>query len=246
MRKLNVSSIIFWFFVAFVMVLYSCNQPTDKSPIKSKLNDSSQSQRATDTTEKTIVFDSAVDISSEGITGERYLVDIEKSFIYWYCVTHSGYVKLKNGIVVLADGNILKGKFEICMDSILDVDIDYQLMKEVLENTLKSADFFDIKNYPVSYFNIVNTLNLPDDSCEVVGNLKIKDIQNQIQFKANIQNNDSIVIVNTERFAIDRTKWGLTIYSKNFEQTDDSFLFTDFVEIEIFLQLVKNTPIEDK
>ena len=63
-----------------------------------------------------------------------------------------------------------------------------------------------------------------------------KEVTNQIRFKSNIQDQDSLIIVESERFSIDRTKWGITLYSRNFEQTDDRFLFTDFVEIQISLQ----------
>jgi len=41
----------------------------------------------------------------------------------------------------------------------------------------------------------------------------------------------------SERFSIDRTLWDITIYSENYEQTDDSFLFTDMVEFQVSLHL---------
>ena len=87
---------------------------------------------------------------------------------------------------------------------------------------------------------MVRVKNNSDNTYEVVGNLTVKNITNQIRFNSNIQFQDSLIVVESERFAIDRTKWGLTIYSENFEQTDKSFLFTDLVEIQILLQFREN------
>ena len=125
------------------------------------------------------------------------------------------------------------------MDSIRDTDIDYSLMKDVLTNTLKSADFFDVKKYPTSSFTLTHLKKDKGSFFWAKGQLKIKNISKTVQFRSSISINDSSVMLVSERFPIDRTLWGITIYSKNYEQTDDSFLFTDLVELQISLHLTR-------
>jgi len=226
-----------WIFALLTFFVFSCNQSADNSSDQSKNKiDTSNKNTASQTEEKTISYDSIVKVSIVNQDVESYILDIDKSIINWYCVIHTGYTKFKEGKVQLVDGDIVGGDFEICMDSINDVDIDYQLMKEVLVNTLKSEDFFDIKKFPLAYFDLVRVKKNSDNTYEVVGNLTVKNVTNQIRFNSNIHYQDSLILVESERFPINRTKWGITIYSENFEQTDKSFLFTDLVEIQIFLQ----------
>jgi hypothetical protein len=222
----------------------SCNQSDEKSSDQTKNKiDTSNTNSISQTEEKIISHDSIVKVNTSYPDAETFILDSDQSIINWYCVIHTGYTKFKRGEVQFLGGNIAGGNFEICMDSINDVDIDYQLMKEVLVNTLKSPDFFDIKRYPSAYFDLVRVKRISEENYEVVGNLTVKKVTNQIRFNSTIQNQDSLILVESERFSIDRTKWGITIYSENFEQTDKSFLFTDLVEIQIFLRFQKGSSI---
>jgi len=169
----------------------------------------------------------------------NYQIDKSRSIVYWHCVTHTGYIKFKNGQVDIANGEIVNAQFNVEMDSIRDTDIDYSLMKDVLTNTLKSADFFDVKKYPTSSFTLTHIKKDKGSFYLAKGILKIKDINKAIQFRSSISINDSSIMLVSERFPINRTQWGITIYSKNYEQTDDSFLFTDFVELQISLYLTR-------
>ena len=222
-----------------LIVFVSCHQPADVNSDKSNSEnrDTSGISHPVLNEEKTNHFDSVIIINDTNPEAVSYLLDCNESRINWYCVTHTGYVKFNKGRLLFADGNIIGGDFEICMDSISNIDIDYLLMKEVLVNSLKSEDFFDIKTFPTAVFNIARVKKITNDSFEVVGNLTIKDITRQIRFHSNIQIQDSLILVESERFPIDRTKWGITIYSENYEQTDKSFLFTDLVEIQISVLL---------
>ncbi len=243
MKKSYIYSLIIWLPALIIVAVVSCNQPANKN--NKEINNTDLSDSLTANEEENIHLDSIISITNNNTQGDVYEVNCKESSINWYCVTHTGYVKIKEGTVLVADGNIVDGNFTICMDSIEDVDIDYQLMKDVLVNTLKSADFFDITKYPLGYFNLVRLTKTSNKDYEVVGNLTIKDVTRQVRFNSNIQINDSLILVESDRFQINRTKWGLTLYSGNFEQTDKSFLFTDFVDIQISLQLQKS-PTESK
>jgi len=168
-----------------------------------------------------------------------YSIDIINSKIKWFCVIHKGYVLLKSGKITIEDNKITKGSFEILMDSIVDIDIDYYLMKATLENTLKSNMFFDVRKYPESVFKITGVTDKGDNRYLINGDLKIKDIVKPVSFISTITIKNDTLYAKSERFSINRTVWGITIYSKNYPQTDDSFLFTDYIDFVITLVMTK-------
>ncbi|NOX46338.1 MAG: YceI family protein [Chlorobi bacterium] len=240
MKKPLKSSRALWILTLLTLLVLSCNQSIDKGSVQT-INkiDTSEIKPPVQSEEEIASFDSLAKANIINPDAETFILDTDKSIINWYCVIHSGYTKFKKGSVQFVDGNIVGGGFEIRMDSINDVDIDYKLMRDVLVNTLKSPDFFDIEKFPYAHFDLVRVKEISAENFEVVGNLTLKNVTNQIRFQSNIQYQDSLIKVGSERFSIDRTKWGITIYSENFEQTDKSFLFTDLVEIQISLLLVK-------
>ncbi len=162
-----------------------------------------------------------------------FKIDSEKSMLIWSCVTHTGYVKFKGGDIGVLNDSIVSGKFAVAMDSIRDTDISYDLMRQVLDNTLKSDSFFQVNKYPLSILTLTHLKNIGGQKYLVGANLQIKEITKPIKFTAQIRHSDSSIVVLTNSFAVDRTKWGITIYSKNFKQSDKSFLFTDSVKIKV-------------
>ena len=168
-----------------------------------------------------------------------YSVDTSKSIIYWKCDAHNGSVLLKEGTLKVLDNKLIDGSFTILMDSLHDIEIDYDLMRKTLENTLKSNFFFDTKNFPFSYFDIYYVKSLNDNRYEIEGNLELLGIKNCIRFPATINiKNDTITAV-TDTFQIDRTDWGNFSYSKDFVQSDDSFIVSDSINFQIKLTAVK-------
>ena len=239
--KLSILSIS----IALMLAIISCGSPKKKNVEKTVTN-----VVETKTTVNTSEFDSLFikdnELSTKDIKKENikyFNLNTEKSLLTWFCVTHTGYVKFKGGQVGMADDKIVSGEFEIAMDSIRDTDIDYDLMRIVLENTLKSDSFFNVKLHPTSIIKLTHIKTLESGRYLIGGNLEVNGISNRISFQTQIIQNDSSILVLTDRFYIDRTKWGVTIYSRNFEQTDDSFLFTDSVSIKVVAVLTKKNII---
>jgi len=215
--------------------MLSCSSPesnvikNDKSKVKAINNEAN-------VPEVDSLFAKEFELNTEENIGEDiqlFKLDKEKSLVTWFCVTHTGYVKFKSGQLSMLDNKIVSGEFEIVMDSIRDTDIDYDLMRIVLENTLKSDSFFNVNAHPISKIGLTHLKKLGSNKYLFGGNLQINGINNRIRFQAQIIQNDTSILVLTDRFYIDRTKWGVTIYSRNFEQTDDSFLFTDSVSMKV-------------
>jgi len=222
--------------------MISCSSSNENQQGKRKRINKKADTSQINKTKKEIIFTDAESIHKTAINESEivyYELDTEKSILTWFCVTHTGYVKFKEGRVGVVNREIVSANFEICMDSIAVTDIDYILMRDVLVNTLKSADFFDKEKFPTSKFTLTHLKKEKGSFYQAAGDLRVRDITHQINFKSTIVQNDSLMMMISERFSIDRTLWDLTIYSENYEQTDDSFLFTDMVEFQVSLRLRK-------
>jgi len=157
----------------------SCNSSVENQQGKRKKIVKEIDTTQIKTNEKRIVFTEAESIRKKARNKseiEYYDLDTGKSILTWFCVTHTGYVKFKEGRVGVVNGEIVVANFDLCMDSIRDTDIDYFLMRETLVNTLKSFDFFDIKKYPISSFQLTHLKKGEGSFYQAAGDLKIKDI----------------------------------------------------------------------
>jgi len=241
MKTFSIYFRAFFISIVLLMGISSCDAPPSHQQEKRKPIVKKEQNKPSDSISKTkIVLTDADAIQKKTIDKDKityYTLDHTKSIISWFCVTHTGYVKFESGKIGILDDDIVEAHFEVCMDSIADTDINYILMRDVLTNTLKSADFFDTGKYPKAIFTLSHLKKEEKHFYIAAGDLRIKDISKQIQFKSNIIHNDSMMMIISERFAIDRTLWDITIYSENFEQTDDSFLFTDMVDLQVTLYL---------
>ena len=142
-------------------------------------------------------------------------IDISDSVINWKAYkkggVHIGTLKFKNGEVTFDDNLPVGGKFSIDMTTINDTD-QKGILKAELEQHLKSTDFFNIEQFPDAKFVIEKTDHTPDDEgfYGVTGLLTIKDIKNEISFKAKIFSSGDTLKIETKTINLDRTKWAIT------------------------------------
>ncbi len=166
-----------------------------------------------------------------------YTIDTDSSKVEWACDLHHGYLLLEEGKLLLVDGEIVLGDFRICMESIIDIDIDYELMRITLENTLKSIEFFNTEKYHYSSFNIdfvENKNNL------IYGDLTFLGVTKCISFNYNTTLQNDSIFVTTEEIIIDRTDWGSTSMSKDDAKSDKSFIVPNDVKIKVILVGIKS------
>ena len=239
MTKPFTSSLIFCLPVLFMVAIISCNQHADKNTGHSKNNneikDSSRSVPTFIEEEKNVHVDSVVSITNNNVEGDSYIVDCEESRIEWFCGKHTGYVKLQSGTFYLKEKEIVSGNFFVLMDSIVNTDIDYELMRLTLMNILKSKDFFDAEQFPTSRFKLTRIEKIEGDNYCLSGLLKIKDVERLITFHSEIKFEDEFISATSEKFRIDRTKWGITTMSQDYVESDDSFVVTDEIRFVVHL-----------
>ncbi len=166
----------------------------------------------------------------------EYRIDTALSRLYWSCNIHHGYMYLKQGCVKMVDHQIIATDILFQMDSIVDQDITYELMRKTLQNVLRSDVFFNTKEYPYSRFSLDEARSLKNGEYQISGDLELLDVVNCISFRAKIIRTGEILEIKSERFYIDRLQWGITSYSRHEATSDQNFIVSDSIGISFSLK----------
>lgn len=174
---------------------------------------------------------------NQKINDGNYSVMTDSSKLAWRAakvkVGHTGLVAIKSGEISITDGVITGGSFIIDMPTISsDENI------ESLVNHLKSADFFDVENYPEARLEITS-VNQDDQSGKYLinGNLTIKEITAPVSFLAQINSGDNYLEASGD-LVIDRLTWDIKYRSGKFfddlgdAMIDDEVKFTVSIRAE--------------
>ncbi len=171
----------------------------------------------------------------------KLTVDTDNARILWEGTKpgggHTGIIKLQKGYLQMTNGKISGGEFVIDMNSIENTDQEGQ-DKEDLQNHLRSSDFFDADQFPTATFAITDAKPLDgreDANYLITGNLTIKGITKSISIPAKVQVAETYVEVETPKFTIDRTQWGIT-YKSGIIGTAKDRLINDQIGLQIKLQ----------
>ena len=173
----------------------------------------------------------------------NYKVDTATSKINWKGFkptgSHYGTIKLADGNFIVKNEMIAGGQFTINMNSIVDLDMpeDNEYNAKLVAH-LKSADFFDVVNYPNGSFEIKATENKGGKTL-IKGELTLKGLIHPISFLADVKFENDRLSFKSETFKIDRSKWNIRYKSKSFfDDLKDKFIEDD-MEISIELNAAK-------
>ena len=182
----------------------------------------------------------AEEASEAEIGAEIFNAVVDKSSIEWKGFkptgSHTGTIAIKEGAVSVNNGVIESGNFAIDMASIsvTDIPIDDEGNAK-LRGHLTSPDFFDIASFPMAKFEITG-LQTTDGKTMLSGNLTMKDVTNNISIPVKTSIEGDEMILRSETFTIDRSKWNVKYGSKSFfDNLGDSFINDD---IELTVNLV--------
>ncbi len=154
--------------------------------------------------------------------------------------THNGTVSIIEGKLGTESGKVVSGTFTIDLNTILNADLTDAEMNGKLVGHLKSADFFDVAQFPTAKFELVSVEELPastpasaDDfkaSHQITGNLIMKGITKSISFPARIEVTGSVIKAVSSPFAINRTQWNVNYGSKSiFAELKDNFINDEMI-----------------
>lgn len=172
--------------------------------------------------------------------GVKLVVDSALSVIEWQGSkvggTHHGTLALKSGEVTVLDSALRAGSFVIDMTSIVDLDQTVAAMNKMLVDHLKSADFFDVATYPEAKFEITSSEAVAgNDSInyKISGNLTLKGVDKNVTFGAKVTKDGEVYTAVSEKFAIDRTQWGVNYGSKSVFADLKDKIVSDNIELKI-------------
>ena len=149
---------------------------------------------------------------------------------------HNGTVDIPGGSFVVNQGNITSGELTIDMKSITVLDIKNESLNSRLVSHLNGEDFFNTDRHPEAYFKMkygrfVEGPAGGSGHYVITGTLTIKDISNEIRFKAYLGDGNKLNI-KTDEIVLDRTKWEVNFKSKTiFAQFAD-----DYIHDEVYIR----------
>lgn len=167
-----------------------------------------------------------------------YRIDHTKSSIEWVGAkitgsTHHGTVKLTEGGLQLADGEISGGKFTIDMTSINVTDLEGE-KKAKLEGHLKNEDFFHVEKHRTANLAIVKI-----DGDVIKANLTIKGITNEVSFPAKVVLDGDGGITATATIEVDRSKFDVRYGSDSFFDNLGDKAIDDMLKFKVSLKGTK-------
>ncbi|MES2484922.1 MAG: YceI family protein [Bacteroidota bacterium] len=155
---------------------------------------------------------------SSAPAGQKYNIDRGQSIISWKgsmligTNSHSGYIYISKGHLMINDDVLVGGAATIDMNTIEE---STHKGENDLVTHLKSSDFFDVEKFPVSTIAITGSAPANDDVVKVTGNLTIKGITHPVTFPSKIAVKDGIAKM-SGRLVIDRTQWDVRYQSGKF------------------------------
>ena len=138
-----------------------------------------------------------------------YTVDSKNSKIEWSGSKkngyHPGYFMLKDGNLKVSEGKIIGGSFTIDVAGLKVTDG----AGEKLEGHLKTADFFDVANYPEANFEINNVNYTEESTAQITGTLNLRGTKAEVKFDAKVRSISDAKVFAEAFFSLDRTIFGV-------------------------------------
>lgn len=166
-------------------------------------------------------------------------VDTAASVLTWKGTkptgAHDGVVSLKSGGMLIENGTLTQGEFVIDMTTIVNNDMAGSEGAGKLEGHLKSADFFDVENFPTSKF-VITSVTETEGKLAVTGNLTIKDVTKSITIPATIATEGGVTTFTSEKFMVNRADFNVKYGSKSFfDNLKDKFI-DDLMEMSFVVK----------
>ena len=148
--------------------------------------------------------------------------------------THFGSLRAQSGnLKIDKDGKVI-GNITIDMQSIIVEDLKGR-SKQVLENHLKSDDFFGTNNFPTATLEFMSLNRYDNDGGQIFsGNLTIKGITNEVEFSAKLVRQTPLLHA-VGKLVFDRSKYNVRFRSGSFFDDLGDKLILDNIEVDINL-----------
>lgn len=179
--------------------------------------------------------------SPETVEGERP-INTAESAIEWTGRNlgnrHWGTLKFKSGTIALQDGVLTGGRLVIDMHSITDLNLEDGQMRRILEEHLKSDDFFDVERFPEAVVELTSVTAVPEASLgmpnfKIQASMTMKDATDTVEFDASAHLNMEGQWVAQANFDFDRTKWNVIYGSGRFFRNLGMHVVNDLISLQL-------------
>ena len=169
------------------------------------------------------------------IANGTYALAIDKSVVSWGGLRldgdhRVGTLKLAEGSVTAAGGQLTAGTFTIDMNSLAESGHNAGVEKH-----LKSDDFFGVGKYPTAVFTLTKPVEIDESgSGTVTGNLQLHGMTKEISFPSLVKvvGGELTAVAN---FNLDRTLWNVKYGSGKFFKSLGNKLIKDDMEVGLRL-----------
>lgn len=176
-------------------------------------------------------------MADKGKKATTYSVDVQKSTLGWYgkkfTGDHNGTVAISKGSLVVEGSKLVGGTFEVDMNSITCKDLTDAGYNAKLVGHLKSEDFFNSAQFPVSTFKITKVSPIAgakagEANVTITGDLTIRGVTAPVSFPATV----SVQAGNLSasgKITVDRSKYNIKYRSKSFfGDLGDKVIYDEF------------------
>jgi len=180
---------------------------------------------------------------------QTFVIDAANSKIDWKGAKpageHTGTVMIKDGKFSTMGEDLESGSIVIDMTSINVTDLEGD-QKASLEGHLKGTaegkedHFFNVEKHPEAMFEITEVMQ-KEGKTWLSGNLTLKGTSKNVNIPVNYSMNDdqSMLKLESEPFTIDRTQWNVNYGSKSvFDDLKDKYV-NDEIEITFMVEAKK-------
>lgn len=172
-----------------------------------------------------------------------YVVDTGADRVEWIgrnpTTRHHGTVKIAKGQFKVETG-MISGTFEMDMNTIHNINLEGDELHPVLEQHLRSDDFFFVKLFPKAVFTI--TEGKPKDPAwltspnySVKGKLSLRGVSAPLEFDATVNKAEKNRLAIESHFDVDRTQWNVIYGSTRFFEHLGMHKVFDLISIQVNL-----------
>ena len=171
-----------------------------------------------------------------------FQIDVAASVILWTGQNlfnhHEGTVMLAAGSLLLSQGTLEKGEFTINMNSIACSDIPDGAMAAMLVGHLRTADFFQVSEYPTARFVVSSSMPIPGategaPNYQISGNLTLRGVTRELSFPAVIAAADTGHVTAQAHLELDRTLFGSCYGSGKFFAFLGKHVVNDLIHLHL-------------
>ncbi len=128
---------------------------------------------------------------------------------------HQGTITVESGELLVNQGQLMRGKVVLDMNSLSVTDIKDPGERRDLESHLKDADFFEVNKFPKAEFAFEEVLpsTMPNFNWVLHGNLTMKGKSVPVNIPLKVSIEENVLRAESPTFPINRTQWGVNFHS---------------------------------